>query len=240
MAFFLVHVIFSFGISEASAQREFSKNYPASKNIRLQLTNRTGAVTVLGWRKSQVQIYAWLEKPVAKIAPQNLSGTIVINVVKDNQGRRDVGNTNFTVYVPDVSVVDIETIIGDLNVSDIKGNLVRAHIASEGDIRLTNIAAKNVSAKNITGDIFYDGLIQPKGKYRFISTRGNINVRIPFHSSFKLVATAPSTRKISLGYFRSQDINYLGDGRRVVGKIGGGEASLNVTNTFGSISFIRR
>lgn len=235
-------VVFFFGIgaNEVSSQKRFSKTYPASKNIRIQLTNRTGTITVLGWAKKQVKISAWLERPVAKIVPRNLSGTILINVVRDNRGRRDVGSTNFTIRVPYAATVDIETVVGDLVVSNIQGGLLRAHITSEGDIRLTNIGAKNVSAKNVIGDIFYDGLIQPGGIYRFISTKGNINLRIPFRSSFRLVATAPSTRKISLGSFRGNGMNYLSNGRRVVGKIGNGSASLTITNKFGSISFIRR
>ena len=69
---------------------------------------------------------------------------------------------------------------------------------------------------------------------------GNINLRIPFRSSFRLVATAPSTRKISLGSFRGGEMKYLGNGRRIIGKIGNGSASLTVTNKFGTISFIPR
>lgn len=225
---------------EVSAQKRFSKTYAATKNVRLQLTNRTGTVTVEGWDKDQIQISAYLEAPAANIEPQSLSGTILINVVKDNQGRNEVGNVNFLVKVPRSSSVDIETRMGNLNVSNVEGTLVRAHISSEGDITLTNIAAANVSAENVIGDIFYDGDVQQQGNYRFISTRGNINLRIPFSSGFKLVATAPSTRAINLGGFSGGNMNFVGDGRRVVGQNGDGSATLTVTNQRGSISFIRR
>ena len=238
----ILSVVFFFGMgaANASAQKKFSKSYPASKNIRLQLTNRRGTITVVGWNRNTVRISAWLEKPIAKITPRNLSGTIYINVIRDNKGRRGVGNTNFTVYVPYAATVDIETRVGNISVRNIQGGLVRAHITSEGDIELLNIGAKSVYAKNVIGDIFYDGTINPRGTYNFISTRGNINLRIPFRSSFRLVATAPSTRKISLGSFKREGMNYVGNGRRVVGKVGNGGASLTVTNKFGSISFIRR
>lgn len=240
----LLSVVFFFmsfaTVVETLAQKRFSKTYPASKNVRLQLTNRTGTVTVEGWEKEQVQISAYLEAPTANVIPQNLSGTIFINVVKDNQGRSDVGNVNFTVKVPYTSSVDIETIMGNLNVSNLRGGLVRAHISSEGDITLTNISASNVAAENVIGDIFFDGEIQSGGNYRFISTRGNINLRIPFNSSFKLVATAPSTRNISLGIFAGGNMRFVGDGRRVIGQSGDGSAIITITNQRGSISFIRR
>ena len=233
-------VFFTFSAAEVSAQVKFAKTYPASQNVRLQLTNRTGTVTVEGWDRSEVAISAYLEKPAANIVPQNLSGTIVINLVKDNQGRNEVGSVNFLIRVPFSSSVDIETRMGNLNVSNIQGNLVRAHISSEGDITLMNILSPAVVAENGIGDIFFDGEIRREGKYRFTSLRGVINLRIPFESSFKLVATAPSTRNINLGSFSNGDMNFVGDGRRVVGKVGDGSATFNVTNQRGIISFIRR
>lgn len=226
--------------TQVSAQKKFAKSYPASKNVRLQLTNRTGTVTVEGWDKSEVSVSAYLEAPAANITPQNLSGTIVINLVKDNQGRNEVGNVNFLVRVPYYSSVDIETRMGNLNVSNIQGGLVRAHISSEGDITLTNIGASAVSAENVIGDIFFDGEIKREGNYRFTSLRGNINLRVPTESSFRLVATAPSTRSINLGAFSNGNMRFVGDGRRVVGQSGDGSATMTVTNQRGSIAFIRR
>ena len=239
---FLLTVVFFFVSSamEISAQKKFARTYPASKNVRLQLTNRTGTVTVEGWDKEEISISAFMEAPAANIEPRSLSGTIDINLVKDNQGRNEVGNVNFTIRVPFDSSVDIETRMGNLNVSNVRGGLVRAHISSEGDIVLTNIFASAVSAENVIGDIFFDGNVQREGNYRFTSTRGSINLRIPFDSSFRLVATAPSTRNISLGAFSGGSMNFVGNGRRVVGNVGDGSATLTVTNQRGSISFIRR
>lgn len=236
----LVAVAFLSAVSTAEAQNRFSRTYPASKDVRIQLTNRTGTITVEGWNRNEVRISASLERPIANLEPQVVAGTIVINIVRDNEGRNDVGDVNFTVSVPYSSSVDIETRIGNLNVSNIQGGLVRAHISSEGDITLTNIGASSVSAKNVIGNIFYDGVIKSQGRYRFVSTKGDINLRIPIESSFKLVATAPSTRNIALGSFFTTSMRYLGTGRRVAGQAGDGSATLTVTNKFGTISFLRR
>lgn len=222
------------------AQKKFDKSYPASKNVRLNLVNRTGTVTVQGWERKEVRISASLERPFAQIEPQNLSGEIRINVVQDNHGRGEVGDVNFTIYVPYDSTVDIETRIGNLNVSNVQGGFVRAHITSEGDVSLANISASSVSAKNLIGNIFFDGIIKPGGTYFFKSMSGDVNIRIPLKSSFKLLATAPSTRNIALGSFSNSSMRLLGDGRRVVGKVGGGEASVTVENQRGTITFLRR
>lgn len=234
-------VVFFFATAAAiSAQKKFTRTYPASKNVRLQLTNRSGTVTVEGWDRAEVSISAYMEAPAAIVEPQSLSGTIYINLVKDNQGRAEVGNVNFLIKVPYSSSVDIETMMGNLNVSNVRGGLVRAHISSEGDITLTNISADAVAAENVIGDIFFDGTVAENGNYRFTSTRGNINLRIPFNSSFRLVATAPSTRNISLGDFGGAGMRFVSDGRRVVGQSGDGSATISVTNQRGGISFIRR
>ncbi|MBV9242720.1 MAG: hypothetical protein JO314_12000, partial [Acidobacteria bacterium] len=180
------------GISVAKAQKKFARTYPAGDSVRLTLLNRTGMVTVEGWDRSEVRIEASMEAPAAVIEPQSLSGTIVVNLVRDNQGRGEVGNVNFDIHVPFHTMVDIETKIGNLSVSDITSGLVRAHISSEGDINLLNIGASNVSAENVMGDIFFDGEFQDGGIYRFSSVKGNISLRIPFNASFRVVATAPS------------------------------------------------
>lgn len=232
--------LFVVSVDVAVSQRRFSRSFAAGNNVRIQLQNRSGTVTVEGWNKEEVNISAYLEAPAANISPQSVNGTIYINIVKDNQGRNDVGNVNFTIKVPYSSSVDIETLIGNLIVSNVRGGLVRAHITSEGDITLTNIAAGAVSAQNGIGDIFFDGELKNGGNYRFISMRGNINLRIPFTSSFQLVATAPSTRNISLGSFTNANMSYTGDGRRVVGRFGDGSSKLTVTNQRGSISFLSR
>jgi hypothetical protein len=236
---FLGVVFFFVSAESVSAQKSFSKSYPASKNVRLQLLNRTGTITVQGWNKAEVKISAKLESSATIIEPQNLSGTIYINLVKDNQGKNGVGDVNFDIKVPYSSWVDIETRMGNLNVSNIGGGLVRAHITTDGDITLTNISATNVDAGNLNGNIFFDGEIQPNGIYRFTSMRSDINLRIPLDSSFRIVATAPSTRNISLGQFSRDNLNF-GDGRRVYGRVGDGSASLTATTQRGSITFIRR
>lgn len=238
----VLSVVFFFVSSamEVSAQKSFSKTYPATKNVSLQLTNRTGTVTVEGWDRNEVQISAKLETPAAYISPQNLSGTIVIDLVKDNQGRNHVGFVNFTIRVPYSSSVNIETSMGNLSISNVRGTLVRAHIYSEGDITLTNINSSYVTAENVIGDIFFDGLVNSGGTYRFTSMKGNINLRIPFNASFKLVATAPSTRSIALGGLSNSGFRFVSQGRRVIGQNGDGSASLTVTNHRGSISFIGR
>ena len=233
-------VFFMLFAGQVHAQKKFSKTYPAGESVKLELVNKTGTVTVIGWDRPEISITATLETPAATVVPQNLSGKIYINLLRDNSGRSDFGNVNFTIRVPVNTAVDIETMIGNLNVTNINGSLVRAHVTSEGDITLTNISASNVAAENVAGDILFDGEFRSGGFYRLSSMKGTISIRIPIPSSFTLVATAPSTRSINLGAFNGGSMRPLGNGRRIVGKAGDGSANLQVINQQGTIRFIAR
>ena len=226
--------------STVFAQKKFSKVFPARKNISISLNNWSGAITVEGWDKEQIKISADMEAPTAKITPQIDDNGLVIDVVRDNQGRGDIGSVNFKVYVPFDSSVDLETRFGDLTVNNVKGSTVRAHITSEGNITLTQISSSFVMAHNVMGDILFDGELLSGGIYTLQSTAGNINIRIPQNSAFNLVAMAPNTREITLGPFAGSGLSYIGDRRKVMGNVGDARAKLSVINQRGSISFIRR
>jgi hypothetical protein len=230
--------IFTQAVPNVFAQQKYSKTYPARKNIRIRLNNLSGPITVEGWQKDQIKISATIEAPAARFTPQMSDDGLVIDVVRDNQGR-EVGNINFKIYVPVNSTVDIETRYGDLSVANIESSMVRAHISLEGDISLTQIRSKAVMARNVSGDILFDGEILGDGVYTFQSTAGNINIRIPENSAFRLLATAPAAGNITLGSFANSGLSFIG-GRKVVGNVGNASAVLSIMNQRGNISFIRR
>lgn len=226
--------------STAFAQKKFSKTYAGGKNVTITLNNWSGAISVEGWDKNQIEIKADLEAPSARIIPRQDDNGITIDVVRDNQGRGDVGSVNFKISIPVDSSVDIETNYGDLAVNNVKGSTVRAHVTAEGNITLTQIRSKSVMAHNIMGDILFDGELLPEGIYTLQSNDGNINIRIPENSAFNLNAIAPNTRGITLGPFAGSGLSYNDDRRKVTGNVGNARANLSIRNQRGSISFIRR
>ena len=163
----------------------------------------------------------------------------MIDVMGDNRGRGDVGTVSFKLQVPAGASVDLETRQGDIRVSRIRGNSVRAHVTSEGDIELSGISAKHVIAQNNIGLIFFDGQFTDGGKYFFQSTEGNITIRIPKESAFYLSASSQS-RRITLGEFWNKDFKSMGDGRKYEGGVGNAQANVRVVNFQGNITFMRR
>lgn len=225
--------------TDASAQRSFSRKYPARRNVRLELVNRFGRIEVLAWDRNEIKVTASMDSPAARFNPAQSDDALVINVVNDNRGRGEIGDVNFQIWVPSSSTVEIVTRRGNIIVRDVSGNRVRAR-SFEGDIELTGIRAATVMAENTVGNITYDGDIMSGGEYVFSSTQGDISISIPASSGFRLNATAPLTRSISLGTFESRGLSYIGEGRKVVGTVGDGNTALTVINQRGRISFIRR
>jgi hypothetical protein len=235
-ALFLFVGVLSASISHA--QQQISKRYPASKNVRVVLKNIFGTITVESWNRDEIKLTMILESPKANVSPRHTDSGLTIDVMADNPGRSDIGDVNFKLQVPVNSSVDLETKRGQIRVTNIRGDLVRAHVSLEGDIDLINISATQVYAQNTTGDIYFDGEFARKGTYQFQSGKGHITIRIPAESAFHLTAAAPS-KQIALGQFWNDRFKNW-DGRKYEGEVVDGRSRVMVTNFNGSITFMRR
>ena len=225
-------------IATVKAQQKINKRYPGGKNVRVELRNISGTIVVESWDKDEIRLSATIESKKAQILPKQVDQCLMIDVVSDNRGRSDVGDINFKLQVPVNSSVDLETRSGNIYVSNIRSGLVRAHVSTEGDIELTNISASQVIAQNVIGNIFFDGEFSRGGTYEFKSNKGDITIRIPGNSAFRLVAASPA-RKIALNDFWNNNFKNQ-DGRKLVGDVGDGRSSVSVMNFSGQISFFRR
>jgi DUF4097 and DUF4098 domain-containing protein YvlB len=234
---FLTLISFSTAIA-VNAQQKMSRRYPGGKNVRVELKNISGTIVVESWDKNEIRLVATIESKNANVAPKQVNDCLIVDVMGDNRGRGDVGDINFKLQVPVNSSVDVETMRGNINVSNIRSGLVRAYVSTEGDIELTNISASHLDAQNVFGNIFFDGEFSSGGTYEFKSTKGDITIRVPGNSAFRLVAASP-TRQIKLNDFWNKDFKTQ-DGRRVVGDVGDGRSSVSVTNFSGQITFLRK
>ena len=226
--------------SVALAQQKVSRRFPAGKNVRFELKNITGTITVETWQRDEILVTALMDTRKATFNPRQTETGLVIDIVGDNRGRGDIGDMNFKIQLPVRSSVDLETRSGQISVSNIQGDLVRAHIWTSGDIQLSGVNASRVFASNTSGDIFFDGEFASGGTYEFKSGRGTISLQLPANCGFHLVATAP-VKKISMGPFWDETkMQRLGEGRRITGDVGDGRASVTITNYQGEIKFFRR
>ncbi|HUQ33541.1 MAG TPA: DUF4097 family beta strand repeat-containing protein [Pyrinomonadaceae bacterium] len=228
--------------ADAFAQKSVTRKYPAQKNVRIEVKNISGTITVEAWERNEISVTAKLFSPNAQFTPEQTPNCFGIDVVRDNRGRM-VGDINFIVKVPVASTVDIETKRGNISINNVRGGTVRARVSTNGDIELTGIHAAEVIAENGVGHMLFDGELLEGGSYTFKSLSGDVNINIPGNSSFSLVASA-QPQSINLNSFASPTLTSVGDGRRVFGNVGPGGAgrlpTLTVFNQRGTISFIAR
>ena len=233
----LTLVFLSAGLA-VNAQQQISKRFPGGNNVRVELRNISGTIVVESWNKNEIRVSATIESKNAHVVPRQVNDCLMVDVMGDNRGRGDIGDINFKLQVPPNSSVAVETRRGNISVANVRSGLVRAYVSSEGDITLTNISATHVVAQNVIGDIFFDGEFSSGGTYEFKSTKGNITIRIPGDSAFRLVAASPS-KQIKLNDFWNNGFKTQ-DGRKYVGDVGDGRSSVSVTNFSGSITFMRK
>src|SRR5216684_3550487 len=140
----ILTAIFLVAVASAAAvcaQQKVSRHFPAGKNVRLELKNLSGTITVESWPRDEIRITATMESPAAHFNPRQTETGLVVDIVGDNRDRRDVGDVNFKIQVPSRSSVDLETRSGQISVSNIQGDLVRAHVWTSGDITLSGVNA---------------------------------------------------------------------------------------------------
>ncbi|HYJ47060.1 MAG TPA: DUF4097 family beta strand repeat-containing protein [Pyrinomonadaceae bacterium] len=226
--------------ANALAQRTITKKYPAQRNVRFEMKNISGSITIEAWEKNIIEVAATVYSPAAQFTPEQTEGCVGIDVVRDNRGRM-VGDINFRIKVPVNSTVNIETKRGNISINNIRGDMVRAHVSTSGDVELTGLRANQVIAESGMGNIFYDGELTG-GTYTFKSLSGDITIRIPANSSFNLVANGQA-QSIDLNVFASPGLSFVGDGRKVYGNVdrgAGPRSSLVIFNQRGRISFLGR
>lgn len=233
VALFLVPVVV-----DGQSPQHLSKRFPADKKVHIELRNIFGTITVESWDRPEVRLSATMDSPKAQVNPRQVEQTLVIDVMGDNRGRGDVGDVNFKLQVPYEASVDLETKRGNIFVTNLRGGSVRAHVSTEGDIELTNITAMQVIASNTMGNITFEGEFSRGGTYEFKSNKGDIAIRIPADSAFRLVVASPA-KKVNFGQFWNDGFKTQ-DGRRYFGDVGDGRSSVSVTNFSGAITFLRR
>src|SRR5712692_7144077 len=107
--------------SVASAQQRVSRRFPAGKNVRLELKNIAGTITVETWQRDEIRVTATMDTHKVNFNPRQTDTGLVIDIAGDNRGRGDVGDMNFKIELPARSSVDLEKRRGNITASNIQG-----------------------------------------------------------------------------------------------------------------------
>jgi DUF4097 and DUF4098 domain-containing protein YvlB len=159
-------VMLEVGSSNRGSDTRFEVSVPYG--VRVLATTWSGDVSVRGTR-GQVEIHS-----------QN--GDIDVD---DVSARLDVNTLSGDLRATNISGdAEVESVSGDVKLTDLRGNIDVSTVS--GDIELHGMTTKLARGKTTSGDVTYDGLIDPAGRYEFSTHSGDIRLHIPREASAQL------------------------------------------------------
>ena len=158
--------------------------------------------------------------------------------VDDVTNRLDVNSLSGDITIRNVvGDVDIGTTSGSVKLTDIRGNVDVGTVS--GDIELRGLTAKVVRAKTTSGDVTFDGLIDPAGRYELVAHSGDVSLHIQREASAQLTVSTwnggidsqfPITLKPGEHGIGSSN------GKKFTFEIGGGAARITAETFSGDIT----
>lgn len=227
----------------ADVSDKIEKNYDFNSNGRIQLSNINGDVTINACDCSQVTLSAEI-----KASSQEMRDRISIEIenndshlniqtkYKDNRGSSWHNESSEVIYalsVPNnVRLETIELVNGDLNINGITGaleaELVNGDLKSDGATNSTHVEMVNGSM-----EIHFDKLDNTQ-KVELEAVNGNIAIYLPSDADATIDAETVSGKITNDFDLKVIKHKYVGSEMR--GKIGNGNANIQLENVNGKIS----
>jgi DUF4097 and DUF4098 domain-containing protein YvlB len=162
--------------------------------------------------------------------------------VDDVANRLDIGTLSGDIEAHAVSGdVQIKSVSGDIRMTDFKGDFEGETVS--GSIELRNAAGRYIRSHTTSGDLAYEGSIDPSGRYELSAHSGDIKLSIPSNASAQLsVSTWSGTLDSDFPITLRPGEHGIGTGqaKRFTFDIGGGEARISAETFSGDISISSR
>lgn len=126
---------------------------------------------------------------------------------------------------------------GDIEANDITGELTAETV--NGEIKLRSVKSSRVHAGTVSGEVTYEGTIDPAGTYEFNSHSGDVRLDIPSATSATLDLQTFSGSITSRFPIALQPGESSQRGRRQQFTIGGGGARITIETFSGDITLER-
>jgi len=175
----------------------------------------------------------------ADIDARSQSGDIKI---EDAANRLDIGTLSGDIEVHTaIGDVQIKSVSGDIRLTDFKGDFEGETVS--GSIDLTNAVGRLVRSHTTSGDLSYEGSIDPSGRYELSAHSGDIRLAIPSNASAQLsVSTWSGTLDSDFPITLRPGEHGIGSGqaKRFTFDIGGGAARIAAETFSGDITISSR
>ncbi|MBN2206260.1 MAG: DUF4097 family beta strand repeat protein, partial [Candidatus Aminicenantes bacterium] len=190
-----------------------AKNEEGAKGVTIEVTGDAGVVRIetkypkrswFGGDSGNASVDFTLHIPAkASIDATSVSGDVALEAIGGSARAKSVsgdvslskagGGAECSSVSGDVDVADVKggldagSVSGDVTASRIEGSVEATSVS--GDVVLRDIAgAVTVKAKTVSGDVLFEGLSVPKGRYHLESHSGDVTVNLPAEAAFELEA----------------------------------------------------
>ena len=138
------------------------------QGVRIVARVGSGSISIRG-TKGEVEVHA----QSGDVEVEDVAGRLDVNAFSGDLRARTV-----------VGDVEVGMLSGNIELDDVRGN-VDVHTTS-GDIRLRNTTSKLVRARTTGGSVLYSGVVDPAGRYDFVTHSGDLSLAIPQDVSAQL------------------------------------------------------
>ncbi|HEY7235310.1 MAG TPA: DUF4097 family beta strand repeat-containing protein [Gemmatimonadaceae bacterium] len=223
---------------DASSTRvsvELSGRYGRGGDSRFEVTVPVGVRVIARSQSGDIAVSGTR----GNVDARSQSGDIKLDEVGD---RLDIGTLSGDIEAHAVKGdVQIKSVSGDIGLSDFQGDFEGETVS--GSIVLRNATCRFVRSHTTSGDLAYEGSIDPSGRYELSAHSGDIRLAIPTDASAQLsVSTWSGTLESEFPITLRPGEHGIGTGqsKRFTFDIGGGAARISAETFSGDITISSR
>lgn len=169
---------FQFSRSARSVRFEARRITRARDEVSIQIRVPLNTRTVIANSSGEVQVLDVRGEVDANL----LNGEVII---RGASGRTAISTVNAEVTVTDVDgPLKVQSMTGEIALREIRGDI--EVISSSGEVSMSGIQANHVQTEMVQGDIFFDGALNPYGKYDFSTHSGDVHLFFPQNAAGSL------------------------------------------------------
>jgi DUF4097 and DUF4098 domain-containing protein YvlB len=210
---------------------ELSDRYGGGGDSRFEVTVPIGVRVIARAQSGDIAISG----TGADVDARSQSGDIK---VEDVANRLDIGTLSGDIEARAVrGDAQIKSVSGDIRITDFKGDFEGETVS--GSIELQNAVGRFIRSHTTSGDLTYEGSIDPAGRYELSAHSGDIRLAIPSNSSAQLsVSTWSGTLDSDFPITLRPGEHGIGSGqaKRFTFDVGGGAARIDVETFSGDIT----
>ena len=134
-----------------------------------------------------------------------------------------------------VGNIDVRAVSGDVSLESVRGDVEATSVS--GDIDLSDVVAKYVRAKSTSGDVTFDGTVDPAGRYEMGSHSGSVYLTLPQATGAQLtVSTYTGSIDSDFDIVLRPGEHGIGTAKRFTFDIGKGDARITAESFSGDIT----